>query len=151
MNGPEPILGRCANCAPSEELDLEFTFAFQPIVDVRSETIFSYEALVRGRNNESAKWVLDQVNDANRYRFDQACRVAAIALAARLGVASNLNINFMPNAVYRPENCIRTTFAAAKKYQFPIERVVFEVVENDPLAESSRLVEIMTEYKRFGF
>jgi EAL domain-containing protein (putative c-di-GMP-specific phosphodiesterase class I) len=66
-------------------------------------------------------------------------------------MATRLNINFMPNAVYRPENCIRTTFAAAEKYGFPVERIVFEVVENDHLAEASRLVTIMREYKRFGF
>lgn len=118
---------------------------------MRSESIFSYEALVRGLSNESAATVLAQLTDANRYRFDQACRVKAIALAARLGITTNININFMPNAVYQPELCIRTTFAAAQKYGFPIERVVFEVVENDPLADTSRLIQIMTEYKRFGF
>lgn len=148
----QPIVdAACENCAPSVPLDIKFTFAFQPILDTRTELVSSYEALVRGPNNESAFSVLSQVNDNNRYRFDQACRVNAIALAARLGITTNLNINFMPNAVYVPEHCIRSTFAAAKKYGFPIEHVVFEVVENDPLPESSRLVAIMKEYKRFGF
>jgi EAL domain-containing protein (putative c-di-GMP-specific phosphodiesterase class I) len=145
------LSGKCDHCTARGPLDFAFTFAFQPIADVRLETIYSYEALVRGPGGESAGWVLAQVNDENRYRFDQDCRVAAIALAARLGMSTKLNINFMPNAVYRPENCIRTTFAAAEKYGFPLERIVFEVVENDHLAEASRLVEIMSEYKRFGF
>jgi EAL domain-containing protein (putative c-di-GMP-specific phosphodiesterase class I) len=147
----KPPPDRCASCSPGVPLDFAFTFAFQPIVDVTRETIFSYEALVRGPNGESAAWVLGQINDRNRYRFDQACRVAAIALAARLGITTNVNINFMPNAVYQPENCIRTTFAASEKYGFPIERVIFEMVENDPLAEPSRLINILSEYKRFGF
>jgi len=144
-------LGACDSCTPSEALGFNFTFAFQPIVDVRTERIVSYEALVRGPKGEGADWVLGQVDAANRYRFDQAARVGAIALAARLGIATNLNINFMPNAVYKPEHCIRTTFAAAQKYGFPIERIVFEVVENDPLPNAGRLVEILTAYKRFGF
>jgi EAL domain-containing protein (putative c-di-GMP-specific phosphodiesterase class I) len=149
---PTPNLtGKCDHCIARGPLDFAFTFAFQPVVDVRTETIYSYEALVRGPHGESAFWVLNQVNDENRYRFDQDCRVAAIALAARLGIETNLNINFMPNAVYRPENCIRTTFNAADKYKFPIERIVFEVVENDFLIDSARLVTIMSEYKRFGF
>jgi len=38
-------------------------------------SIFGYEALVRGPNGESAYSVLSQVNDDNRYAFDQACRV----------------------------------------------------------------------------
>lgn len=145
------LSGKCEHCIARGPLDFAFTFAFQPIVDVRLETIYSYEALVRGPAGESAAWVLDQINDENRYRFDQDCRVAAIKLAARLGMSTLLNINFMPNAVYRPENCIRTTFAAAERYGFPIQRVIFEVVENDPLADPSRLVNIMREYKRFGF
>src|SRR5450631_3584018 len=148
---PHTLTGKCEHCIARGPLDFDFTLAFQPVVDVRLETVYSYEALVRGPNGESAFWVLNQVNDENRYRFDQDCRVAAIALAARLGMDTNLNINFMPNAVYRPENCIRTTFAAAEKYGFPIERIVFEVVENDHLADASLLVEIMSEYHRFGF
>jgi EAL domain-containing protein (putative c-di-GMP-specific phosphodiesterase class I) len=148
---PPTRTGRCEHCIARGPLDFEFTFAFQPVVDVRLETVYSYEALVRGPNGESAFWVLDQVNDENRYRFDQDCRVAAIALATRLGMDTKLSINFMPNAVYRPESCIRTTFAAAEKYGFPIERIVFEVVENDHLADPARLVEIMHEYHRFGF
>jgi EAL domain-containing protein (putative c-di-GMP-specific phosphodiesterase class I) len=148
---PPTLAGTCEHCTARGPLDFGFTFAFQPVVDVRLETVYSYEALVRGPNDEPASWVLDRVNDENRYRFDQDCRVAAIALASGLGMTTKLNINFMPNAVYRPENCIRTTFAAAAKYGFPIERIVFEVVENDHLADPSRLVEIMREYRRFGF
>ena len=41
---------------------------------------------MRGPNGESAGSVLAQVNDSNRYRFDQACRVKAVAGAARLGM-----------------------------------------------------------------
>jgi len=141
----------CEHCTAGDEPDIEFTFAFQPIVDMASRTIFSYEALVRGPRNEPAAWVLGQVTDANRYRFDQACRVGAITLAARLGFDAHLNLNFMPNAVYQPELCIRSTFLAAEKCGFPIEQIIFEVVENDYLANSGRLVEIMSAYKRFGF
>jgi hypothetical protein len=42
---------------------------------------------------------LSQVNETNRYAFDQSCRVTAIALAAQLGLAktgARLSINFMP-------------------------------------------------------
>jgi EAL domain-containing protein (putative c-di-GMP-specific phosphodiesterase class I) len=141
----------CRHCVAGSEPDLDFTFAFQPIVDMGSAKIFSYESLVRGPRDEPAAWVLAQVTEASRYRFDQACRVGAITLAARLGIETHLNLNFMPNAVYQPELCIRSTFLAAEKCGFPIERIIFEVVENDYLANSGRLVEIMSAYKRFGF
>jgi EAL domain-containing protein (putative c-di-GMP-specific phosphodiesterase class I) len=36
----------CKSC--KNPLDIDFTFAFQPIVNVKEKTIFAYEALVRG-------------------------------------------------------------------------------------------------------
>ena len=108
--------------------------AFQPIVDVKTRQIFAYEALVRGLNNESASAVFSLVNETNRYRFDQTCRVKAVKLASALGMTCNLSINFMPNAVYRPELCIRTTLQAAETYSFPIERIIFEITEGEKRA-----------------
>jgi EAL domain-containing protein (putative c-di-GMP-specific phosphodiesterase class I) len=58
----------CKGC--KDLLDFDFTFAFQPIVDVEQQTIFAYEALVRGPNKEGAAEILSKVNDNNRYRFD---------------------------------------------------------------------------------
>lgn len=141
----------CAGCRDSEALDFAFDYAYQPIVDIRSRTIFAHEALIRGPNGEPAYTVLDQVNDDNRYRFDQACRVKAIHGAARLGMQEKLSINFLPNAVYRPEACIRSTFAAARESGFPIERIIFEITEGEKVLDRAHLVNIVTEYRRFGF
>jgi EAL domain-containing protein (putative c-di-GMP-specific phosphodiesterase class I) len=143
--------GPCVGCQSSIPFDLEFEFAYQPIVDFSSRTIFAHEALVRGPNGESAASVLAQVNDSNRYRFDQLCRVKAVEGAARLGMREYLSINFLPNAVYRPEVCIRTTFEAAKKNNFPIEKIIFEVTEGERVQDRPHLVNIFKEYRNFGF
>ena len=100
--------GACQGCQQSEPLGFDFAFAYQPIVDLRDQSIFAHEALVRGTAGEGAMTVLEQITDANRYRFDQLCRTRAIAGAARLNMQTHLSINFMPNAVYRPELCIRS-------------------------------------------
>jgi predicted signal transduction protein with EAL and GGDEF domain len=52
---------------------------FQPIIDLTTSRVWAYEALVREPEGQSAFFVLSQVNDDNRYRFDQACRVSGIA------------------------------------------------------------------------
>lgn len=109
----------CKGCQESEPLGFDFAFAYQPIVDLRDQTIFAHEALVRGLAGEGALSVLDQITDANRYRFDQRCRTLAIEGAANLNMQTHLSINFMPNAVYRPELCIRSTLEAAKNTIFP--------------------------------
>ena len=68
---------------------------------------FNSSALSRGPQGESAQGVLEKITEANRYRFDQACRVKAIKIAAQLKMSTMLSINFLPNAIYRPEVCIR--------------------------------------------
>ena len=141
----------CAACMDGTALDFSFEYAFQPIVDIRKRAVFAYEALVRGPGGEPAHTVLARVNDENRYRFDQACRVKAIHGAALLGMREKLSINFLPNAVYRPEACIRSTFAAAKDVGFPIEQIIFEVTEGEKVLDRAHLVNIVTEYRRFGF
>lgn len=115
---------KCQKCKDGQELEFDIVFAYQPIVDLRARSIYAHEALVRGPNGESAFSVLSQVTDANRYLFDQACRVQAIKGAAELGLKELLSINFLPNAVYQPAACIRSTFEAAQRYNFPIERII---------------------------
>ena len=141
----------CGDCSTSERLGFQFSFAYQPIVDTETRQIFAHEALVRGPAGEGALSVLSQVNEANRYRFDQACRTKAIKTAALLNMQSHLSINFMPNAIYRPELCIRATLQAARQHGFPLERIIFETVEGERVNDGKWLAEILREYKRIGF
>lgn len=130
---------------------IDFSMAFQPIVDARSRSVFAYEALVRGLDGSGAAQVLGQVSDHNRYQFDQACRVKAVRLAAQLGIGCYVSINFLPNAVYEPATCIRATLEAAQKYQFPTNRVIFEITENERVVDKDHLKRIVQEYRRQGF
>ncbi len=141
----------CKQCAEGRVLDFDFSMAMQPIVNVRTGEVFAYEALVRGLKGESAGTVFEHVNPDNLYRFDQTCRVKAIRLAAQLRIPCYLSINFLPNAVYRPELCIRTTLAAAVKYGFPIERIIFEIVESEEIVEHEHLTSIINKYQELGF
>ena len=145
----------CAECRNLDGLGFDFIMAFQPIVNVRTHTTFAYEALVRGVNGESAASILDQVNDENRYRFDQACRVKAIERATQLGLLTiadcKLSINFLPNAVYRAETCIRATLEAARLFGFPPEKLMFEVTEGERVDDPMHLKGIFEEYERQGF
>jgi EAL domain-containing protein (putative c-di-GMP-specific phosphodiesterase class I) len=141
---------RCAGCAETIAL-FPFSMAFQPVVDLHSGGVHAYEALVRGVDGGSARSMLDQVNDRNRYAFDQACRVKAIELASRLQMDARLNINFLPNAVYDPRACIRLTLDAAARFEFPTDRITFEIIEGEQVADDSHLLGIIREYRRHGF
>ncbi len=144
----------CPGCRTGEKLRFKFSMAFQPIIDARQGKVWGYEALVRGLEGEGAATVLAQVGEDQKYRFDQACRVKAIELAARLfpeGQHLKLSINFMPNAVYEPAACLRATLAAARKSDFPHADIVFEFTENESVRDTAHLRAIIAEYRRQGF
>jgi len=144
----------CAACKGGVDEPFPFSMAFQPIVDVRSGMVYAYEALARGPEGQPASFVLNQVNDGNRYAFDQSCRVKAITLASRLGLEATgamLSINFMPGAVYSPAACIQVTLKAARKVSFPLDRLIFEIVEAEKVRSSEHLMAIVNEYRSCGF
>lgn len=129
----------------------DITMAFQPVVDIQQKEIYAYEALVRGLNGEGAGEVLSHVTEDNRYAFDQTCRIKAIELASELNLTKRLNINFMPNAVYHPQACLRKTIEAAEKYKFPAQLITFEFTENEQIIDRTHLVNIIKTYQKNGF
>ena len=141
----------CKECREKSRLEMEFSMAFQPIVDISTRETFGYEALVRGIQGEGAGSVLSKVNEDNRYVFDQTIRVKALDLATRLGLQGKLSINFLPNAVYKAETCIRATLEAARELDFPTQRIMFEVTEGEKVVDHAHLKSIFEEYKKQGF
>ena len=148
------IAAACKGCRDGEEFPVAFTMAFHPIVDLATREIWGYEALVRGADGQGAGAVLSAGTEANRYVFDQACRVKAIELAGERMPATSkarLSINFMPNAVYEPRACIRATLAAAARVQFDPKRLMFEFTENERMGDTAHVANIVAEYRRMGF
>lgn len=144
----------CGACAGGVGQPFPFSMAFQPVVDVDAGRIVSYEALVRGIAEEPAGQILSRVTAMNRYAFDQSCRVTAIALASRLGLqrtGANLSINFIPGAMYRPENCVRATLVAARRHHFPVDRLTFELTENEEVTDTKKLGDIFRVYRENRF
>lgn len=147
-------LQRCAGCRDGGAVGFDFSMAFQPIFDIETSTPFAFEALIRGTGGEGAAAVLAQVNEANRYAFDQQCRVKAIETAARAGILdtpARLSINFLPNAVYSPKACIQLTLKTARSTRFPTDRLVFEFTENEEMTDPAHVANIVETYQAMGF
>lgn len=144
----------CQACRAAPAFEAALAFAFQPILDATHQRVFAYEALVRGADGAGAASVLSRVGDEDRYAFDQACRTGAISAAARLGMPDTgalLSINFLPNAVYEPRNCIRATLRAAERTAFPLSSLMFEVTEAEKVTDPAHLRHIVRAYKEMGF
>lgn len=126
------------------------TFAFQPIVNVHSREVVAYEALVRGRGGESAASIIHDIAAADLPRFDEACRSSAMRLAARLGLACDLNLNLVPQGFHADRDCLASTLDAAIEFDFFPERLVVEVTEGEVLGNQDRFTDLMEVYRGLG-
>ena len=144
----------CSGCRDGVDFDIPFAMAFQPIVDTVTGKPFAYEALIRGTDGAGAASILSRVTDANRYSFDQACRVKAIESAMAAGIMAGdarLSINFLPNAVYSPLACIQLTLRTAKAVGMPTDRLIFEFTENEQMGSPEHVASIIETYQQIGF
>jgi EAL domain-containing protein (putative c-di-GMP-specific phosphodiesterase class I) len=146
------MAGQACSICRDASFPTPITMAFQPIADLRGGGVFAYEALVRGQDGAGALAVLQTVTSDNRHAFDQACRRRALALAARLGACRGealLSINFLPNAVHDPSACMAETVAAAATLGLPLDRLMFEFSEAEPVPHD-HLGRILAAYKVLG-
>jgi len=130
--------------------DTGFSFAFQPIVDTETRTIYSHEALVRGLNNQSAYQVLQRYPGDQMAAFDAACRARAIEVAAIIRVDTSLNLNFLPSAALDVALGLNSTVEAAYRHSFPLDRIIVEATEVEAIADHSQFAQILNEYRRAG-
>ncbi len=133
------------------DMGFEFSFAFQPIVDVRNREIVSFEALVRGPHGESSASVFAQVPRNASLRFDELCRRKAIHLASRLNNPKRLNLNLSAQSIFEVDLSIQATFQASIQSGIPAENIVFEVIESESLTEQRHLIEYLRLIQDFGF
>lgn len=132
-------------------VDPAFTIAFQPIVDVERREVFAHEALVRGIHGEGALQVLGSVDARHRSAFHEACRVKAIEMASVLGMQSRLSLNVAPNDVAGSTACFQTAIRTAARVRFPIDRLILELTEGEPVANLPALAATFRAFHRFGF
>jgi EAL domain-containing protein (putative c-di-GMP-specific phosphodiesterase class I) len=133
------------------EIGFEFSFAFQPIVDVRNREIISYEALVRGPKGEPSASVFAQVPKCSYSRFDEICRRKAIYLASRLKIPNRLNLNLSVPGIYEVDMNITATFHASIQSGIPVKNIVFEVLETENLTDQRHLLKYLRIIQDFGF
>ncbi len=71
--------------------DIEYTHAFQPIINIDAGKVVSYAVLMRGKNNEPPGYIEDQVPTEHSLESDPANRERAIQLASPLGSEHRLH------------------------------------------------------------
>lgn len=133
-----------------------FTSHFQPIVDVASGEIYGYEALLRGVRDDGSILPPNQILDTARrgdmlFYLDRAARETALKTAAVKRIDKKVFINFLPTAIYNPQNCLLDTVRWAMQLEFDPKNIVFEVVETEQTLDIEHLKRILDFYKNHGF
>jgi diguanylate cyclase (GGDEF)-like protein/PAS domain S-box-containing protein len=130
---------------------------FHPIIHARTGEVFAQEALLRARNPRTQKIVgAGQIIHACeklklQHQLDQRARQAAIQGASEhVPTNAKVFINFLPNTIYDPAICLRTTMEAAERCRLPMSRLVFEVVETEKIPDLNRLGHILDYYRERG-
>jgi len=130
---------------------------FHPIIDVNRGDVFAQEALIRAADPLTGKTIgAGPIISASlaldiEHQLDQRARVCAIRNGARVVPSDQrLFINFLPNTIYDPEVCLRTTIDAAAEFGIELSRLVFEVVESQKIPDMKRLRAILDYYRDRG-
>ncbi len=161
MMTAEPLSTMLANWEHEwvrDALDEGWLFSvFHPILDARTGSVFAQEALLRARDpihgtHYGAGQIIGACDALNlQHQLDQRARRCAIYNAAKhVPVDQKVFINFLPNTIYDPVVCLRTTVAAAKKFNVDMDRLVFEVVETERIPDMDRLLKILDYYRDRG-
>ena len=128
----------------------KFTYAFQPIVDVEQKQIISFEALIRGENNEPPPFIFSQINKENLLKFDQIARERALELAATLGINCCINLNFSPACLQFSDEYILATIASVNKNQLNKKQLVIELTEEAIIHDMKAFSVRMNEFRGTG-
>lgn len=145
-------LDQRSQSAPSDAGDAaeEFSFAFQPIVDLDRMEIIGQEALVRGPFGEAADSVLQMVRPEIRQLFDLACRKRVVQLAGRLKLDVALHINSSAITPANLDEVLESTIAAAEAHGLAPSQLVFEFGRLEPLGSPRELNEVRDRCNEVG-
>ncbi len=128
-----------------------------PIVSTKDGSVFAYEMLLRARKPGTSEvigaWPIIEACEKLhlQHQLDQRARECAIRSAAPYRNSSQrFFINFLPNTIYDPEVCLRTTMQAADEYDVNLNLLVFEIVETERIADMAHLKRVLDYYRSHG-
>ncbi|MFG1226513.1 EAL domain-containing protein [Xanthobacter wiegelii] len=135
----------------SNDLPL-FKTAFQPIVTLdNSQTkLFGYEALGRGLYGEPAERLFSQVPHGMRYAMDAALRAKAVEDASKLGLDGYLSLNISAGVLCNNEFGAIKTIDLANRIGLPIDRLIFEITEDEPIQNFDDAYSVINKCRELG-
>ncbi len=129
---------------------MDFTCAFQPIIDITHREIFSYEALVCGKNGETASVLFSQIADEDLIQFDRLARQKALILAKKLHLPCYLHLNFLARSFTEDKKCVTAMLKVAQEQAIKPDKIIIEITEKDVIYDMVSFSGFVNEVKSLG-
>jgi EAL domain-containing protein (putative c-di-GMP-specific phosphodiesterase class I) len=132
--------------------DSGLTIAFQPIADLSGSRVYAYEAIVRGRNGETAAEIYGSLEGEARATFGQRCAAAAIRLSMAAGLGTSgarLLIPLQAAGIGAPSEHLEPILRVACISGLIPERLIFGL-EGYQQLRGNELAEIIDVHRKAG-
>lgn len=127
---------------------------YQPIIDLKTSTVFGYEALSRGPPNSEIEAPVILFTLAEEigllFDLDRLCRKRSIINAKGKEDGKKLFVNTLPNLIYDPDFSAKNFVEFLKEHKIPVEDIVFEITERDAIEQFAQFKKALNQYTKAG-
>ncbi|PHS69998.1 MAG: diguanylate phosphodiesterase [Methylophaga sp.] len=128
---------------------------FQPIVSIRENKIYGYEALIRGPSDGPLHSPINLFDAASRHgrlaELDLLCREVAIKKFGQLNLVEKLFINTIPEVLLQEDYQHGLTLDFLSRAGLPAKQVVIELTEQYPINDYTLMRDATDHYREMGF
>jgi blue light- and temperature-responsive anti-repressor len=94
--------------------------------------------------------VFAAIQPSQLHVFDRAARIRAIGLAASLGLATGLSLNFLPRSLETLPDAISSTIDAVRKAGLSERKMYLEVTEGELIRDLAGFATAINQYRASG-
>jgi EAL domain-containing protein (putative c-di-GMP-specific phosphodiesterase class I) len=128
---------------------------YEPIVEVKTRTVFGYEALARGPvgtqlHSPTALFAMATEQDL-LFQLDCLCRQSGLLGARDLPSGTKLFLNVRPTTIHDPSFRADAVCRTLERYNLEPRDVVFEISEQESIGNFSIFREVRDYYGKLGF
>lgn len=128
---------------------------YQPIVDLKTRQVFAFEALIRGPEQSPLYSPLNLFHVAQEhgclFEMDWLARQVGIEKYQHFALPHYLFLNVTVNTLMQGAHQSGMTLECLSALGLPIEQVVIEITEMQPVEDFSLFVESINHYRQMGF
>tara|TARA_R110002049_G_scaffold37043_2_gene117200 strand:- start:890 stop:2779 length:1890 start_codon:yes stop_codon:yes gene_type:complete len=128
---------------------------FQPIVSMKENKIYGYEALIRGPSDSPLHSPINLFDAASRHgrlaELDLLCREVAITQFGLFELDAKLFINTIPEVLLQQDYQHGLTLDFIKKARLSADQVVIELTEQYPIDDYDLMRKATEHYREMGF